>query len=192
MQEGEHVIGSIPRVNRPLLKEVASAVRSLLKVLLLSRIDVVKVDRDEVVPVRPRVLVHKAESVEQLVDWGCQARVETNAEKDLSLFPCGDIILPVQVEFLLPPNPSKSAATRVTSVRDGDKTWARLNLRQELDAGHLAGDVVHRLQDYFLQVVWEGVVEPILDHSLWPPQIKMSESATNFRPMMGNNVAFQD
>ena len=63
---------------------------------------------------------------------------------------------------------------------------------QELDAGHLAGDVVHRLQDYFLQVVWEGVVEPILDHSLWPPEIRMSDSATSFRPMTNNNVAFQD
>ena len=81
MQEREHIIGSVPGVNRPLLKEVAGAVRSLLKVLLLSRFDVVIVDQDEVVPVRPRVLVHKAESVEQLVDRGCQARVETNAEK---------------------------------------------------------------------------------------------------------------
>ena len=192
MQEGEHIIGSVPGVNRPLLKEVAGAFWSLLKVLLLPRLDVVNVNRDEVVPVRPGVLVHEAESVKQLVNRGCQARVETNAEKDLSLFPCGDIILPAQVEFLLPPNPSKSTATRVTSVRDGDETWARLNLRQELDAGHLDGDVVHRLQDYFLQFVWEGVVEPILDHSLWPPLIKMSESATNFRLMMDNNVAFQE
>ena len=79
MQEREHIIGSVPGVNRPLLKEVAGAVRSLLKVLLLPRLDVVNVDRDEVVPVRPGVLV--LESVEQLVDRGCQARVETNAEK---------------------------------------------------------------------------------------------------------------
>ena len=53
---------------------------SYLKVLLLPKLDVVGVDRDEVVPVRPRVLVHKAESVKQLVYWGCQARVETAAE----------------------------------------------------------------------------------------------------------------
>ena len=82
MQEGKHIVGRVLRVHRSLLKEVAGAVRSLLKVLLLSRLDVVIVDRDEVVPVRPCVLVHKAESVEQLVDRGCQARVETNAEKN--------------------------------------------------------------------------------------------------------------
>ena len=82
MQEREHIIGSVPGVNRPLLKEVAGAVRSLLKVLLLPKLDVVGVDRDEVVPVRPRVLVHEAESVKQLVDRGCQARVETNTEKN--------------------------------------------------------------------------------------------------------------
>ena len=60
MQEGEHIVGRVLRVHRPLLKEVAGAVRSLLKVLLLSRLDVVIVDRDEVVPVRPRVLVNEA------------------------------------------------------------------------------------------------------------------------------------
>ena len=42
---------------------------SYLKVLLLPKLDVVGVDRDEVVPVRPRVLVHEAESVKQLMDW---------------------------------------------------------------------------------------------------------------------------
>ena len=81
MQEGKHIVGRVLAIHRSLLKEVAGAVRSLLKVLLLSRLDVVKVDRDEVVPVRPRVLVNEAKSVEQLVDRGCQARVETNAEK---------------------------------------------------------------------------------------------------------------
>ena len=77
MQEGEHIIGSVPGVNRPLLKEVAGAFWSLLKVLLLPKLDVVGVDRDEVVPVRPRVLVHKAESVEQLVNRAHQVRVKT-------------------------------------------------------------------------------------------------------------------
>ena len=82
MQEGEHIIGSVPGVNRPLLKEVASALQSLLKVLLLPRLDVVNVNRDEVIPVRPGVLVYKAESVEQSVDRDCKARVETNTEKN--------------------------------------------------------------------------------------------------------------
>ena len=53
---------------------------SYLKVLLLPKLDVVEVDRDEVVPVRPRVLVHEAESVKQLVDRSYYARVETGSE----------------------------------------------------------------------------------------------------------------
>ena len=53
---------------------------SYLKVLLLPKLDVVGVDRDEVVPVRPGVLVHEAKSVKQLVDHCCQARVETAAK----------------------------------------------------------------------------------------------------------------
>ena len=69
MHEGKHIVGCVLAIHRSLLKEVAGAVRSLLKVLLLSRFDVVIVDRDEVVPVRPRVLVDEAESVEQLMDW---------------------------------------------------------------------------------------------------------------------------
>ena len=77
MQEREHIIGSVPRVNRPPLKDVAGAMWSLLKVLLLPRLDVVHVDRDEVVPVRSRVLVHKAESMEQFVNRANQVRVKT-------------------------------------------------------------------------------------------------------------------
>ena len=80
MHEREHIIGSVPRVNRPPLKDVAGAMWSLLKVLLLPRLDVVHVDRDEVVPVRPCVLVHEAESVKQLVDRSHYARVETGSE----------------------------------------------------------------------------------------------------------------
>ena len=53
---------------------------SYLKVLLLPKLDVVGVDRDEVVPVRPGVLVHEAESVKQLVDRSRYARVETGSE----------------------------------------------------------------------------------------------------------------
>ena len=80
VQEGKHIVGRVLAIHRSLLKEVAGTRRSLLKVLLLSRLDVVIVDRDEVVPVRPRVLMHKAESVDQLVDWSHYARVETGSE----------------------------------------------------------------------------------------------------------------
>ena len=72
MHYGENIIRSV----------VSGALRSLFKILFLPSLDVVIVDRDEIVPVRPRVLVHEAESVEQLVDRDCQARVETNAEKN--------------------------------------------------------------------------------------------------------------
>ena len=72
MHYGENIIRSV----------VSGALRSLFKILLLPRLDVVGVDRYEVVPVRPCVFVHEAESVEQLVDRGCQARVETTAEKN--------------------------------------------------------------------------------------------------------------
>ena len=71
MHYGENIIRSV----------VSGALRSLFKILFLPRLDVVNVDRDEIVPVRPCVLVHEAESVKQLVDRGCEARVETNAEK---------------------------------------------------------------------------------------------------------------
>ena len=57
---------------------------SYLKVLLLPKLDVVGVDRDEVVPVRPCVLVHEAKSVDQLVDWSHYARVKTDAENIFS------------------------------------------------------------------------------------------------------------
>ena len=58
MHYGENIIRSV----------VSGALRSLFKILFLPSLDVVIVDRDEIVPVRPCVLVHEAESVKQLVD----------------------------------------------------------------------------------------------------------------------------
>ena len=63
VQEREDIIWSFLAVYRPLFKEVACAMPSFLKVLLLPTLDVVKVDWDEVVPVRPCMLVDKAECV---------------------------------------------------------------------------------------------------------------------------------
>ena len=60
MQKGKDIVGCVFAVDIALLKEVAVAFRSLLKVFLLPRQDVVKVDRYELVPVRPCVLVHEA------------------------------------------------------------------------------------------------------------------------------------
>ena len=80
MKQGKDIVRRVLAVDITLLKEITGAMLSYLKVLLLPKLDVVGVDRDEVVPVRPRVFVHEPESVEQLVYRGCQARVETGAE----------------------------------------------------------------------------------------------------------------
>ena len=59
MQKGKDIVGCVFTVDFALLKEVTLALLSLIKVFLLSRQDVVKVDRYELVPVRPCVLVHE-------------------------------------------------------------------------------------------------------------------------------------
>ena len=69
MQEGEHVVRGVHRIHGVFCKEVTVALRSLLKVSLLSCLDIVKVDGDKAVPVRPCMLVDKAESMDQLVNW---------------------------------------------------------------------------------------------------------------------------
>ena len=73
VQQREDVVWGVPRVDTVLPKEVTESSRPLLKVSLLADLNVVGVDGDEAVPVRPRVLVHKAEGVQKLVDWGHQA-----------------------------------------------------------------------------------------------------------------------
>ena len=77
MKQGKDIIRRVLAVDITLLKEITGAMLSYLKVLLLPKLDVVGVDRDEVVPVRPRVLVHKAESVEQFVNRAHQVRIKT-------------------------------------------------------------------------------------------------------------------
>ena len=59
MQEGEHVVGRVPAINRPFLEEVAGSLCSLLKVHLFPRLNIVRVDRNELVPVGSCVLVDK-------------------------------------------------------------------------------------------------------------------------------------
>ena len=73
VQQRKDVIGGVPCVDTVLPKEVTEPSHPLLKVSLLAGHNVVGVDGDEVVPVRPRMLVHKAEGVQKLVDWGHQA-----------------------------------------------------------------------------------------------------------------------
>ena len=59
MQEGEHIVRRVSAINRPFLEEVAGTLCSLLKVHLLARLNIVRVDRNEVVPVGSCVLVDK-------------------------------------------------------------------------------------------------------------------------------------
>ena len=80
MQQREHVVGSVPGVDAPLLEEVAVPLLPLVEVSLLSGQNVGGVDCNKVVSVRPRVLVHEAEGVQQLVDWSHQVVLKTVAE----------------------------------------------------------------------------------------------------------------
>ena len=80
MQQREDVVRSVPGVDAPLLEEVAVPLLPLVEVSLLSGQNVGGVDRNKVVSVRPRVLVHEAEGVQQLVDWSHQVVLETVAE----------------------------------------------------------------------------------------------------------------
>ena len=80
VQQREDVIGGVPRVDAVLFIVVTVSSHSLSEVPLLARLDVVSVDGNEAVPVRPGVLMHKAEGVEKLVDRGHQAHLETATE----------------------------------------------------------------------------------------------------------------
>ena len=81
MQEGEDIVWGVHGIHRVFWKEVTVALRSLLKVSLLSSLDIVKVDGDKAVPVRPCVLVDKSKSMDQFVNWSHQAFSETAAVK---------------------------------------------------------------------------------------------------------------
>ena len=73
VQQRKNVIGGVPCVDTVLVSGVTESSRPLPEVPLLAGLNVVGVDGDEAVPVRPRVLVHKPEGVQKLVDWGHQA-----------------------------------------------------------------------------------------------------------------------
>ena len=81
MQEGEDIVWGVHGIHRVFWKEVTVALRSLLKVSLLSSLDIVKVDGDKAVPVRPCVLVDKSKSMDQFVNWSLEAFSETAAVK---------------------------------------------------------------------------------------------------------------
>ena len=81
MQEGEDIVWGVHGIHRVFWKEVTVALRSLLKVPFFSRLDIVKVDGDKAIPVRPCVLVDKSKSMDQFVNWSHQAFSETAAVK---------------------------------------------------------------------------------------------------------------
>ena len=81
MQQREDIVGRILGVDASLLEVVTVALFPLGKVSFFSRFDVVHVDLNEVVSVRPGMLVHKAEGVEEFVDRGHQAKLKTFAEE---------------------------------------------------------------------------------------------------------------
>ena len=81
MEEGEHVVRGVHGIHCVFWKEVTVALRSLLKVPLLSFLDIVKVDGDKAVPVWSGVFVDEAKGMNQLVNWSHQAFSKTAAEE---------------------------------------------------------------------------------------------------------------
>ena len=81
MQEGEDIVWGVHGIHRVFWKEVTVALRSLLKVSFFSSLDIVKVDGNKAVPVRPCMFVDKAKSMNQLVNWSHQAFSKTAAEE---------------------------------------------------------------------------------------------------------------
>ena len=77
MQEGEYVIWGVHSIHSVFWKEVTVALRSLPKVSLLPCLDIVNVDRDKAVSVRPCMLVDKSKSMDQLVNWSHEAFIKT-------------------------------------------------------------------------------------------------------------------
>ena len=80
MQDGEDIVRAVLRVHAPFLKVIAVALQSLLEVSHFSRQYVVRVDIDEAVPVRPGMFMDKPKGMEDLVDRGHHAILETVAE----------------------------------------------------------------------------------------------------------------
>ena len=117
MQEGEHVVRGVHRIHGVFWKEVTVALRSLPKVSLLPCLDIVNVDRDKAVSVRPCMLMDKAESMDQLVNWSHEAFSKTatvEGERQaiffgiqfylLNLITCSPPILPTSLLHTLTPS----------------------------------------------------------------------------------------
>ena len=59
------------------------------------------------------------------------------------------LILPVQTQLLLPPNPSEPTLTHPSPVPDNNKVLPGISWNlPEIDAGDLAGYIVHGLQHF--------------------------------------------
>ena len=117
MQEREQVVRGIHRIHSVFWKEVTVALRSLPKVSLLPCLDIVNVDRDKAVSVRPCMLMDKSKSMDQLVNWSHEAFSETatvEGERQaifigiksylLKLITCSPPILPTSLLHTLTPS----------------------------------------------------------------------------------------
>ena len=57
------IVGSISRVDTPLLEEVSVALIPLLEIIFFSRHNVVGIDSNKIVSVRPRAIADESEGV---------------------------------------------------------------------------------------------------------------------------------
>ena len=176
MQQRQNVVGSVPRVNATLLEEIAVALLPLVEISLPYGQNVFGIDFNEVISVRPRMLVHEVKGVKQLMNWGHQVVLETVAGKTeiSSHWKTLSLLLPVQIEFLNAPSSSQLAAALKT-VLDENIVVNQLHRLSEGDAGHLGGDVSHCSKHDLLARSGEGVKEFKLDHLTWPQPTWISQ-----------------
>ena len=99
MQQRQNVVGSVPRVNATLLEEIAVALLPLVEISFPYGQNVFGIDFNEVISVRPRMLVHEVKGVKQLMNWGHQVVLETVAGKTeiSSHWKTLSLLLPVQI-----------------------------------------------------------------------------------------------
>jgi len=163
MQEGEDVVWGVHGIHGVFLKVITVALSSHRKVSLLSCLDILKVDGDKAVSVRPCILMDEAESMNQLVNWSHEAFSETAT---------------AEVHILDPTDPSHLAFANIESVSNENVVLSHLCRLFERDAVfrdlvRLVFDIVHRFPDNPPVVFGEGVVELELKDTIRPQLIRV-------------------
>ena len=199
MQQRKDVVGGVPRVDSVLSEEVTESSHPLPEVPLLAGLDVVGVDGDEAVPVRPRMLVHEAEGVEKLVDWRHQAQIETATETGQFGIKIIFVVLakPVQFYLLHPPNPPQFASAHPGCITDENVVLRQLSCLPELDARHLPCDVLHRVLHDLPLLGRERVIKLKFNNPTRPQPIRVGKRSIQSRrstevALADDNVAFHD